>query len=108
MRPHTFQEDLKTPRVNRLILVLETPAPADESLPWRPPQATEDDAVAATAAASAKSEKAGEEAAVKARMEIAAGRRALTRVVEVSGSGVLTWGGDAITLKLTGLPSKVI
>ena len=99
-------------QAERLILVFETPAPNEDPLLRKQPRAIstaaeDDDPLAAAAALAAVTSGAERELEAKARAEIAAGRRALTRVLEVAGPGALSWGGDPVTLELTGLPAKV-
>ncbi len=94
-------------RAARLLVVFETPGPqSDGPAPLDPSSLSRDPLV--TSSFEALDAAAKEAAKKSAEAEIKAGRRTQTRVREVAGSGLLSWGGETVQLNLLALPALVI
>ncbi len=112
VRPHLFHGSAEAANIilaARLLVVFEAPGPqfdgpapaldpSESSLSGDPLATSTPEAVDAAAKAAAKK---------LAEAEIKAGRRAQTRVKEVAGSGLLSWGGETVQLNLLALPALV-
>ena len=91
----------------RLLVVFETPGPQEKigMVPPLDPLSVDPLATSSSAVLHAAAKQAAKTAA---EAQVKAGRRVQTRVVEVAGSGLLSWGGETVQLNLLSLPCQVL